>query len=323
MKTDRHKTYTVNNNVNATHNVLNAMVETNLDAHLVHMGTMGVYGYSTVGAAIPEGYLSVDIELQDGTKAPQEILYPANPGSIYHMTKCMDQLLFAFYAKNDHLRITDLHQGIVWGTQTDQTRRHEQLINRFDYDGDYGTVLNRFLIQAAIGYPLTVHGTGGQTRAFIHIQDSVRCLELALQSPPNAGERPKIFNQMTETHRVRDLAAMICELTGATITNLPNPRAEADENELVVNNDQFLELGLNPIRLQEGLLDELLEVARKYQHRIDLGRIPSKSAWNRTQAAGLNRVAGVEASTQVEGNIEVEMPGSPSAESSQRASGDR
>ena len=323
MKTDRHKTYTVNNNVNATHNVLNAMVETNLDAHLVHMGTMGVYGYSTVGAAIPEGYLSVDIELQDGTKAPQEILYPANPGSIYHMTKCMDQLLFAFYAKNDHLRITDLHQGIVWGTQTDQTRRHEQLINRFDYDGDYGTVLNRFLIQAAIGYPLTVHGTGGQTRAFIHIQDSVRCLELALQSPPNAGERPKIFNQMTETHRVGDLAAMICELTGATITNLPNPRAEADENELVVNNDQFLELGLNPIRLQEGLLDELLEVARKYQHRIDLGRIPSKSAWNRTQAAGLNRVAGVEASTQVEGNIEVEMPGSPSAESSQRASGDR
>lgn len=311
MKTDRHKTYTVNNNVNATHNVLSALVETNLDAHLVHMGTMGVYGYSTVGAAIPEGYLSVDVELTDGSKTPQEILYPANPGSIYHMTKCMDQLLFAFYAKNDKLRITDLHQGIVWGTQTDQTRRHEQLINRFDYDGDYGTVLNRFLIQAAIGYPLTVHGTGGQTRAFIHIQDSVRCLELALANPPNAGERPKIFNQMTETHRVRDLAQMICTLTGATITELPNPRAEADENDLVVDNDQFIELGLDPIRLEEGLLDELLNVARKYQHRIDLGRIPSKSAWNRTQAAGLARV------------VEVEMPEPNASGSSQRASGEQ
>ena len=134
---------------------------------------------------------------------------------------------------------------------------------------------------------------------------------------------------MTETHRVRDLAAMICELTDGTITNLPNPRAEADENELVVNNDQFLELGLDPIRLQEGLLDELLHVARKYQHRIDLGRIPSKSAWNRTQAAGLNRVSSVDASAQTDasaqpgGSVEVEMPAPPSADSSQRASGDR
>ena len=123
------------------------------------------------------------------------------------MTKSLDQILFQFYAQNDGLRITDLHQGIVWGTHTEQTRRHVQLINRFDYDGDYGTVLNRFLIQAAIGYPLTVHGTGGQTRAFIHIQDSVRCIELALANPPKRGERVKIFNQMTETHRVRDLAA--------------------------------------------------------------------------------------------------------------------
>ena len=178
MKSDRHKNYTVNNNVSATHNLLNAMVEVGLDAHLVHLGTMGVYGYSTVGAAIPEGYLSVGVETMDGKTVEQEILYPANPGSIYHMTKCLDQLVFQFYAKNDQVRITDLHQGIVWGTHTEQTRRHPQLINRFDYDGDYGTVLNRFLIQAAIDYPLTVHGTGGQTRAFIHIQDSVRCIEM-------------------------------------------------------------------------------------------------------------------------------------------------
>lgn len=281
MKSDRHKNYTVNNNVSATHNLLNAMVEIGLDAHLVHLGTMGVYGYSTVGAAIPEGYLPVGIETMDGNIVNQEILYPANPGSIYHMTKCLDQLLFQFYAKNDQLRITDLHQGIVWGTHTEQTRRHEQLINRFDYDGDYGTVLNRFLIQSAIGYPLTVHGTGGQTRAFIHIQDSVRCIELALADAPAAGDRVKIFNQVTETHRVRDLAQLITKLTGGEIVNLPNPRKEAAENDLVVDKEQFIKLGLKPITLAEGLLEEVIEVAKKYAYRVDRSRVPASSAWTK------------------------------------------
>ena len=281
MKSDRHKNYTVNNNVSATHNLLNALVETDIDAHLVHLGTMGVYGYSTVGAAIPEGYLPVEVETLAGDKATTEILYPANPGSIYHMTKCMDQLLFAFYAKNDGLRITDLHQGIVWGTHTEQTRRHVQLINRFDYDGDYGTVLNRFLIQAAIGYPLTVHGTGGQTRAFIHIQDSVRCIELALEDAPRRGERVKIFNQMTETHRIRDLAELVSRLTGARIAWLPNPRKEAAENDLVVRNEQFLALGLQPTTLADGLLSEVVDVARKYAYRVDRTRVPAVSAWTK------------------------------------------
>lgn len=281
MKSDRHKNYTVNNNVSATHNLLNAMVEIGLDAHLVHLGTMGVYGYSTVGAAIPEGYLPVGIETMTGDTVNQEILYPANPGSIYHMTKCLDQLLFQFYAKNDQLRITDLHQGIVWGTHTEQTRRHEQLINRFDYDGDYGTVLNRFLIQSAIGYPLTVHGTGGQTRAFIHIQDSVRCIELALADAPAAGDRVKIFNQVTETHRVRDLAKLVAKLTGGEIVNLPNPRKEAAENDLIVDRDQFIKLGLKPITLAEGLLEEVIEVAKKYAYRVDRSRVPASSAWTK------------------------------------------
>ncbi|SFP42673.1 NAD-dependent epimerase/dehydratase family protein [Tranquillimonas alkanivorans] len=289
MKTDRHKVYTVNNNTNATHNLLAALVETDIDAHLVHLGTMGVYGYSSVGAAIPEGYLDVDIETLDGSKAQQEILYPTKPGSVYHMTKSLDQILFQFYAQNDGLRITDLHQGIVWGTHTAQTRRHEQLINRFDYDGDYGTVLNRFLIQAAIDYPLTVHGTGGQTRAFIHIQDSVRCIELALGDAPQAGERVRIFNQMTETHRVRDLAKLVSKLTGAKIAWLPNPRKEAEENDLVVRNDQFLALGLEPTTLAEGLLEEVVEVAKRYAHRIDRSRVPAVSAWTRDLAQKLNR----------------------------------
>src|SRR5207248_4610808 len=131
-----------------------------------------------------------------------------------HMTKTLDQLLLAFYVKNDEIRVTDLHQGIVWGTQTAETSLDQRLINRFDYDGDYGTVLNRFLMQAAIGYRLTVHGTGGQTRAFIHIRDSVRCIELALAHPPQRDSRVQIFNQMTETHRVRELAQLVSQLTG-------------------------------------------------------------------------------------------------------------
>ena len=281
MKTDRHKVYTVDNNVGATHNLLAAMVDSGCDAHLVHLGTMGVYGYSSVGAAIPEGYLDVEITNLEGEKKGLEILYPTKPGSVYHMTKSLDQILFQFYAQNDGLRITDLHQGIVWGTHTDQTRRHEQLINRFDYDGDYGTVLNRFLIQAAIDYPLTVHGTGGQTRAFIHIQDSVRCIELALGDAPQSGDRVRIFNQMTETHRVRDLAELVAGLTGAEVKYLPNPRKEAAENDLIVKHDQFLALGLNPTTLAEGLLEEVVDVARKYAHRIDRSRVAAVSAWTR------------------------------------------
>jgi UDP-sulfoquinovose synthase len=279
MRSPQAKRYTVDNNVRATHNLLTALVDTGIDAALAHLGTMGVYGYGWSGSApIPEGYLTVKVPTPDG-ELEREILHPANPGSVYHMTKTLDQLLFAFYAKNDGLRITDLHQGIVWGTQTDQTSRDERLINRFDYDGDYGTVLNRFLMQAAIGHPLTVHGTGGQTRAFIHIRDTVRCIELAITNPPESGSRVQVLNQITETHQVLELAKLVGDTVGVEIAYLPNPRREAEENDLVVRNDQFLALGLQPTTLSEGLLDECTQIAAKYKSRADLTKIIARSVW--------------------------------------------
>jgi len=305
MKTSKHKRYTVNNNVNATNNVLCAIIDSRLDIHLVHLGTMGVYGYNSVGIKIPEGYLQVDIPLKQGsasngasvaahaehtvdnekqTHVGMEIYYPPRPGSVYHMTKVLDAQMFEYFNRNDRVRITDLHQGIVWGTNTPETAKDERLVNRFDYDGDYGTVLNRLLMQAAIGHPLTVYGTGGQTRAFIHIRDSVRCIEIAVANPPPADSRVMIFNQMTECHRVRDLANLVSSLTGVPVGTTENPRNEAAENGLDVENAKFLALGLKPTKLDEGLLGEVIEIAKKYSHRCKLDRIMPTSFWLNKQA---------------------------------------
>lgn len=280
MKTSWHKRYTVDNNINATHNLMAAIVESGLDIHVVHLGTMGVYGYNSTGIPIPEGYLSVQVKTESGDMVNQEILYPPNAGSIYHMTKTLDQLIFSYYNRNDNIRVTDLHQGIVWGTETEETKLDERLINRFDYDGDYGTVLNRFLMQATIGYPLTVHGSGGQSRGFIHIQNTVQCVLMALDNPPVKNEKVCIRNQLTEVHRVIELAHLVSRLTGVPVQHVNNPRNEAMENDLLVSGSSFMSLGLQPIVLEEGLLIEISNIANKYSKNCDITKIPCVSFWN-------------------------------------------
>jgi len=280
MRGPSEKRYTVDNNISGTHNLLVALTQHSPDTHLIHLGTMGVYGYSGSGFSIPEGYLDVEVRDDHGQPQSREVLFPTKPGSVYHMTKSLDQLLFQFYAQNDTLKITDLHQGIVWGTQTDETKLDPRLMNRFDYDGEYGTVLNRFLVEAAIGHPLTVHGTGGQTRAFINIRDTVRCIELAVGSPPQRGEKVKILNQVAETLTIIDLARLVSGRTGAEIAHVSNPRAEAAENELVVSNATFRALGLNPMLLDSALLEGTIALSKRHCDRVDLSMIPARSAWN-------------------------------------------
>ena len=283
------KRYTVDNNVSGTHNLLVALVEAQRDIHLVHLGTMGVYGYDASGLEIPEGYLPVTVKGPDGADHARSVLFPTAPGSVYHLTKSLDQLLFQFYARNDELRITDLHQGIVWGTQTEETRRHDALVNRFDYDGDYGTVLNRFLMQAVMHHALTVHGTGGQTRAFINIQDTVRCVRLAVDNPPDRGERVKILNQIAETRQVRELAEMVAATTGAKIAFVDNPRKEAAENRLHASNATFKALGLTPILLDQQLFNETMEIAERFKSRYDPDVVAARSLWTRAQRPGIVR----------------------------------
>ena len=286
MKSDGTKRYTVDNNIRGTHNLLVSIVDLDMDVHVVHLGTTGVYGYGGLEWEIPEGYLDVTVTY-GGRQYEKTILFPTMPGSVYHLTKSMDQLIFQYYASNDSIRITDLHQGIVWGTQTGETRLSDALINRFDYDGDYGTVLNRFLVQAVMGHSLTVHGTGGQTRAFINIQDTVRCIRMALENPPERGERVKIFNQISETHRVADLAKLVSRITGARIAYVDNPRNEAPENELEMSNAGFKALGFAPILLDDQLATETMEVVERFKSRYNPMVVPTRSLWTRRHMPGV------------------------------------
>ena len=275
MLSNIQRRYTVDNNISVTHNVLNAIVEVVPSCHLIHLGTMGVYGYSKDFGKIPEGYLDVKV---NSTKKDVDILYPTNPGSVYHMTKSLDQILFQFYNKNWGLKITDLHQGICWGTQTDETMLDDRLVNRFDYDGIYGTVLNRFISQAATGNNITVYGTGGQTRAFIHIQDTANCVKLAVESPPEEG-KVRIFNQVSEVRNVKELAELCASKYNAKIDYVDNPRKELKENELEVDNQGLRSLGFKPIMLSDTLIDDIKFIANKMKDNLDPDNILTSPEW--------------------------------------------
>lgn len=276
MISHNERRYTVDNNITGTHNVLNAIVDTNPNIHLVHLGTMGVYGYSKDFGDIPEGYLNVKI---NSTEKDVDVLYPTNPGSVYHMTKSLDQIMFQFYNKNWGLKITDLHQGIVWGTQTEETSKDPKLVNRFDYDGVYGTVLNRFISQAATGNDITPYGTGGQKRAFIHISDTVKCIQLAIENPDFDTSRVRIFNQVAEVRSIKELAELCSESIGGKIVYQDNPRKELPENDLAVSNEGLRSLGFEPTTLSQALIDDVKFIAAEMKDNLNKNNILTSPKW--------------------------------------------
>lgn len=280
MKNRTTSRYTVDNNLSGTHNILSAIVDVDTTIHLIHLGTMGVYGYGAVeNCIIPEGYVNVKMSDTKGEYKDISILHPAYPGSIYHLTKTQDALFFQFYTKNWGIKITDLHQGIIWGLNTSETLLDKRLINRFDYDSDYGTVLNRFVIQAAANIPLTVYGTGEQTRAFIHIENSMDCIEIAIANPGDTN-KVKIFNQMAETQNLNTLSKLIQDkFENVTIVNIDNPRKELKQNELQVSNQQFLDLGLEPIYINSERLEEIYDYVKQYILNINNNFILPTSKW--------------------------------------------
>jgi UDP-sulfoquinovose synthase len=271
-----HAVLTQTNNVMGTLNLLYAIHELLPDCHLVKLGTMGEYG--TPNIDIEEGYITIE---HNGRK--DTLPYPKQPGSFYHLSKVHDTHNIHFACKVWGIRATDLNQGVVYGVLTDQTGRDELLINRLDYDGIYGTALNRFCIQAAIGHPLTVYGNGSQTRTFLDIRDTVRCVELAIATPADRGEF-RVFNQFTEQFSVNDLALKVQQAGSdlglkVEINNIENPRVEKEDHYFKATNTKLINLGLEPHFLSESLLDSLLNFAVKYQHRVDRSQILPKVSW--------------------------------------------
>lgn len=273
-----HAVLTQVNNVVGTLNILYAMKEDFPECHLVKLGTMGEYG--TPNIDIEEGYITIE---HNGRK--DTLPYPKQPGSFYHLSKVHDSHNIHFACKIWGLRATDLNQGVVYGVLTEETGMDEMLINRLDYDGIFGTALNRFCIQAAIGHPLTVYGKGGQTRGFLDIRDTVRCVELAIANPAEAGQF-RVFNQFTELFSVGDLAMMVKKAgismgLDVEVNHLDNPRVELEQHYFNAKNTKLLDLGLQPHYLSDSLLDSLLNFASKYKHRVDTKQILPKVSWRR------------------------------------------
>jgi len=262
----KHAVFTQINNVTGTLNILYAIREFVPDCHLVKLGTMGEYG--TPNIDIEEGYIAIE---HNGRK--DVLPFPKQPGSFYHLSKVHDSHNIAFTCKAWGIRATDLNQGVVYGTLTDEVAMDEALINRFDYDEVFGTVLNRFCVQAALGHRLTVYGKGGQTRGFLDIRDTVRCVEIACLNPAKPGEF-RVFNQFTEQFNVLELAQMVQESgkdlgLKVQIDHLPDPRVEAESHYYNAKHSTLINLGLKPHLLSNSLLDLLINIAIRYRDRID------------------------------------------------------
>ena len=272
----RHTIYTQHNNVIGTLNVLFALQEFAPTCHLVKLGTMGEYG--TPNIDIEEGFIEIE---HNGRR--DRLPYPKQPGSFYHLSKVHDSHNIHFACKIWGLRATDLNQGVVYGTVTSQTDRDQRLVNRFDYEEVFGTVLNRFCVEAAVGHPLTVYGKGGQTRGFLDMRDTVRCVELAILNPPEHGEF-RVFNQFTEEFSVAQLAGMVVDAArklgiGTLVEHIPNPRVELEEHYYNATHTKLLDLGLDPHYLSDSLLDSLLNVALEHRDRVDLEAIMPRVNW--------------------------------------------
>jgi len=257
-----HAVYTQQNNVVGNLNLLFAIAEINPEIHLVKLGTMGEYG--TPNIDIEEGWLEVEHKGRT-----DRVMFPKRPGSFYHLSKVHDSHNIEFACRIWNLRATDLNQGVVYGQQTPETARDERLATRFDYDAVFGTVLNRFVIQAVIGHPLTVYGTGGQTRGMIDIRDTVRCVQLACENPANRGEF-RVFNQITEWKSVKDIAETIATASpeDVTIEYIDNPRVELADHYYKVTHTKLIELGLQPHLVSDTLIDSLFEITKRYAHRV-------------------------------------------------------
>jgi UDP-sulfoquinovose synthase len=276
MMGQREAILTITNNLVSTANVIHAVKETNLDCHIVKLGTMGVYG--TPNIDIEEGYLEVEYR---GRK--HKFLYPKTPGSLYHLTKAQDGDLLYFYCRMWSIRVTDLHQGPVYGIVTQESAQAEPLYSIFNYDDIFGTVLNRFLVQAVAGVPLTVYGKGGQTRGYLDIKDTLACVELALTHPAAPGEY-RVFNQFVETFTVNELAAKVREAgrdlgLNVEIQSIPNPRLEAEEHYYHPAHTGLLSLGLKPHYLNLETLQSMLRLVQKYRERIDPQMILPQVSW--------------------------------------------
>jgi UDP-sulfoquinovose synthase len=278
----KHAVFTQVNNVVGTLNLLYALREFQPDCHLIKLGTMGEYG--TPNIDIEEGYITIE---HNGRK--DVLPYPKQAGSFYHLSKVHDSHNIMFCCRIWGLRATDLNQGVVYGTMTDEVALDEALINRFDYDEVFGTVLNRYCVEAAMGMPLTVYGKGGQTRGFLDLRDTVRCVEIALSNPAARGEF-RVFNQFTEQFSVLELAHMVQtagEKLGleVRVDHIPDPRVEAQEHYYNAKHSKLIELGLKPHLLSDSLLDSLMNIALRYRDRIDISKMMPQVNWREARNA--------------------------------------